>query len=712
VIGTPDASIGRKLTIAFTTVVLLVAILGAAVIWNAARVGRLQHEQTTEIGPRAEAADALAFSILRMSATVRTYALTGAADDAARAREAAAAIETDMAALAKLPKTPEGRVLFEDLEARLRRFLGDIQTFVDRIAREGWSSELISSEREATRQRSDLIELAQRYAALQRRLMHETRRDISGAANGLVKTAGVVTVLVLLGSLATAMALAHGIRRPAQRLRAAAAAIIDGDFTPAMALDETRAAGQFADVRRFRDEIRDAANVFGRMAKIVKEREERLQAQAEELQAQAEELQAQTEELQAQGEELQAQSEELQAQNEELHAQADELHGQADLLRIRQAELERVNEQLRTTEREKDHFLAVLGHELRNPLAAIRSAAALATRDDGRDRPGEAHAVITRQAAHLARLVDDLLDVGRMTSGKLSLSRRPLDLADLVGRCVAGLGAAGRLQDRVVDVRVTPVWVDGDETRLEQVIVNLLSNAEKFTSPGGRVEICGGADHDQAVLRVRDDGVGMDPPLVARMFDMFVQGPQTAAGSGGLGIGLTLCRRIVELHGGTIDGASDGPGRGTTFTIRLPAVAPVAPERSATPEPARRRQRIVVIEDNEDGREMMRIWLEASGHEVHVAADGVAGVALVADLEPDVALIDLGLPGYDGLEVARRIRAADSRKAVLIALTGYGRADDERRAREAGFDMHLVKPVDPDRLITILAGLASNGHPA
>ena len=708
--GLPDASIGRKLTIAFTTVVLLVAILGAAVIWNAWRVGRLQHEQTTEIGPRAEAADALAFSILRMSTAVRTYALTGAADDAARAREAVAAIETDIAALAKLPKTPEGRVLFEDLEARLRRFLADIQTFVDRIARDGWSPELISSERETTRQRSDLIELAQRYAALQRRLMHETRRDISGAANGLVTTAGVVTVLVLLGSLVTAMALAHGIRRPAQRLRAAAASIIDGDFTPAMALDETRGAGQFADVRRFRDEIRDASNVFGRMAKIVKEREERLRAQAEELQAQAEELQAQTEELQAQGEELQAQAEELQAQNEELHAQADELHGQADLLRSRQAELERVNEQLRTTEREKDHFLAVLGHELRNPLAAIRSAAALATRDDGRDRPGEAHAVITRQAAHLARLVDDLLDVGRMTSGKLNLSRRPLDLADLVGRCVAGIRAAGRLQDRVVDVRVTPVWVEGDETRLEQVLVNLLSNAEKFTSAGGRVEICGGADDDHAVLHVRDNGVGMEPQLVAGMFDMFVQGPHNAAGAGGLGIGLTLCRRIVELHGGTIDGVSDGPGRGTCFTIRLPAVDPVPPEQSVTPEHARRRQRIVVIEDNEDGREMMRIWLEASGHEVHAAGDGVAGVALVAAVEPDVALIDLGLPGYDGLEVARRIRSANSRKAVLIALTGYGQADDERRAREAGFDMHLVKPVDPDRLITILADIAPNGR--
>jgi signal transduction histidine kinase/ActR/RegA family two-component response regulator len=698
----PDMSIGRKFALTFTIILGLVSILGVAVVVNAVRVGDIQAEQASVIGPRAEAADALAVALLRVAVTTRSYALTADPEDARRARQAIADGEAAVAALTRLPTSPVGRVMFEDVHARVRRYLGDVTALTERVAGEGWTPALVEVEQRLAGQRTDLVEVLQRYAGLQRQSMHETRQRIQAAVDGLVTTAQVVTGLALLGSVVTALVLWRGIRLPARRLRAAAVSIIEGDFSPAMALDERDATtGLFSDVRRFHDEIRDAANVFGRMARIVREREERLQAQAEE--------------LQAQGEELQAQGEELQAQNEELQSQADELREQAEALRERQDELQRMNRQLRAAEQEKDRFLAVLGHELRNPLAAIRTASTLVTGASPSSRGSEAQTVIARQASHLARLVDDLLDVGRIASGKLTLTRHPLDLAALVERCVAGVRTVGRLQDRTVEVSVTPVWVDADETRLEQIIANLLGNAEKFTAPGGHVDLSVRREGADAVLRVKDDGAGMDASLMERVFDMFVQGDGARAGGlGGLGIGLTLCRQVVELHGGTIDARSDGPGCGSTFTVRLPAIEPPA-RRDGANDGARvsRRQRIVVIEDNEDGREMLKMWLEASGHEVHAAGDGIAGVELVAAVGPDLALVDLGMPGYDGFEVARRVRALNRKNTVLIALTGYGQAEDARRAVEAGFDMHLVKPIDPDRLIAILdsAGRAQDREP-
>jgi len=263
----------------------------------------------------------------------------------------------------------------------------------------------------------------------------------------------------------------------------------------------------------------------------------------------------------------------------------------------------------------------------------------------------------------------------------------------------------GKLADRVVTVETDPVWVQGDAARLEQIVMNLLSNAVKFTASGGALQVIVHRDDDEAVLQVADDGVGIASEFLPLAFDLFAQGGRTLdRAGGGLGVGLTLVRRLVELHGGQIEAASPGQGRGSTFTVRLPALARwresggdalAAPGITTT-------RRILVVEDNADNREMMRILLETSGHEIHEAADGVTGVELAVQLEPDTILIDIGLPGIDGYEVVRQIRSKLRDRSRLIALSGYGQARDRQRAFEAGFDEHLLKPVDPTRLLAVV----------
>ncbi|HEX6212968.1 MAG TPA: ATP-binding protein, partial [Methylomirabilota bacterium] len=350
--------------------------------------------------------------------------------------------------------------------------------------------------------------------------------------------------------------------------------------------------------------------------------------------------------------------------------------------------------------RGKDELLAMLGHELRNPLAAIANAAHVL------DAPGRsegaalrAREIIRRQNAHLARLVDDLVDVARVTSGKIVLTRRPLNLADAVRRGVATLAASGRIERYRVTLDLEPVWASVDETRLEQIITNLVGNALRFTPAGGSIDVALRAVAGDAVLRIRDSGMGIPPEVLPRVFDMFVQGPRgPGGGSGGLGVGLTLVRRITELHGGTVEAASDGPGCGSAFTVRLPAIAAPPAAAPSPASPPRGRRRIVVVEDNADAREMLRLALELSGHEVHEAHDGPSGLATILRLHPDLALVDVGLPEFDGYEIARQVRKAAGRAIRLIALTGYGQPDDERQALEAGFDAHLVKPVEHDVL--------------
>jgi CheY-like chemotaxis protein/two-component sensor histidine kinase len=311
--------------------------------------------------------------------------------------------------------------------------------------------------------------------------------------------------------------------------------------------------------------------------------------------------------------------------------------------------------------------------------------------------------------------VDDLLDVSRLVAGKVRLTRRPLDLAQAVRDAVEGLRTRGTLDRHRVTVGGPSVWVDGDETRVEQIVTNLVGNATKFTPPGGEVRVTIAREDSQAVLEVRDTGVGIGTETLATIFDLFAQGERTLdRAQGGLGIGLTLVRRLVELHGGSVEAASAGPGRGSVFTVRLPTVAPLASTVPAPPA-ARKRldspRRILVVEDNADAREMLCVVLAHEGHDVHEAADGPTGLDAAAACRPDVALIDVGLPGLDGYEVARRIRAgATGETPYLIAITGYGQPEDRRRAREAGFDTHLVKPIDPIRLAEVIATTATRSR--
>ncbi|HKW90879.1 MAG TPA: response regulator [Methylomirabilota bacterium] len=359
-------------------------------------------------------------------------------------------------------------------------------------------------------------------------------------------------------------------------------------------------------------------------------------------------------------------------------------------------------EEAEAINRAKDEFLAMLGHELRNPLDVIGSAVrVLESLGDREPSTRQAREVIGRQVRQLGRLVDDLLDVGRVTTGKISLVRVPVNLAETVGRCVDGLSASSQALQHEVTVDAEPVWIDADQARVEQIVMNLLSNAVKYTPAGGHIEISVTGDGQTARLAVKDTGAGLAPHMVDRVFDLFFQGERTLDRSeGGLGIGLTLVRRIAELHGGRADAHSAGPGRGSTFSVDLPQragpeAAGGAPEAGAAVSP----RRIVIVEDSRDSRDMLRFLLERAGHQVHEAVDGPSGVTAILTHRPDIALVDVGLPGLDGYEVARRVRAEQGGQTVrLVALTGYGLPEDQRRSHEAGFDGHLVKPVEPTRL--------------
>lgn len=371
---------------------------------------------------------------------------------------------------------------------------------------------------------------------------------------------------------------------------------------------------------------------------------------------------------------------------------------------------------LRDADRRKDEFLAVLAHELRNPLSAVRTAVATAALDPA--RRDEALAIARRQTEQLGWIVDDLLDVARITQGRIVLRREPLRLASVIERAVESVRPfiESRRHRFTIAEGAEPLWVNADGTRLEQVLVNLLSNATKYTDPGGAISLTIKRAHANAVVRVRDTGVGIAPELLARVFDLFAQADRSLdRAQGGLGIGLTVTRRLVELHGGCIEAASAGLGCGSEFVVTLPLVAaPAVPDVSPGPDAvAGRAARVLVVEDNVDAAEALQMLLEVLGHRGRVVHDGLAALDAARRIRPDVMLVDIGLPGIDGYEVARRVRSApDLRTILLVALTGYGQADDRERAMAAGFDRHLVKPVDPDGLDTLLRVHASRGaHP-
>ncbi len=374
-----------------------------------------------------------------------------------------------------------------------------------------------------------------------------------------------------------------------------------------------------------------------------------------------------------------------------------------ELLLRREREARNVAEQ---SNRSKDEFLAMLGHELRNPLAAITTAATVIERSGGVSHPTARTAtdIIQRQSRHLARLLDDLLDVGRVMTGKIMLERRRVDLSEIVKGAVDGFVASRAPSAQKIAMALDPVWVSGDPGRIEQIVVNLLTNACKYTPADGAITVIVTPEGGNGVLRVRDTGLGMEPELLGKVFDLFVQGRRTLDRSeGGLGIGLTLVRRLVELHGGSVAALSDGAGKGSEFEVRLPAVEPAKEATQTAAVATLLRREILLVEDNPDAREMLRLLLEIGGHTVHEAGDGSSAVELAQRMKPDIAFIDIGLPGMDGYEVARSIRAALGRKVVLVALTGYGLPEDERRAKSAGFDEHIVKPVDENTLARLLS---------
>jgi PAS domain S-box-containing protein len=368
-------------------------------------------------------------------------------------------------------------------------------------------------------------------------------------------------------------------------------------------------------------------------------------------------------------------------------------------------------EALERGEREMTEFLAMLAHELRNPLAPIRNALDLMRIKSAGDSTQEwSRNVIDRQLTQLTRLVDDLLDVGRITSGKIALHKEPVEIDAAVLRAVESVQPLADARGHTLDVRLArdPLLVDGDLARLSQVVLNLLNNAIKYTPDGGRIEVEVAREADLAIVRVKDTGIGMGADLISRVFDLFVQGERALdRAEGGLGIGLTLVKRLVALHGGDILALSEGPGRGSEFVVRLPALAQKTTKsrarRDARPRELREPKRVLVVDDNRDSADTITALLLAWGHEARTLYDAQSVISVVAEFQPDVVMLDIGLPKINGYELARQLRqSGNSRHIILVAFTGYGQDDDRRRVREAGFDHHLLKPLEPEALGKII----------
>ncbi len=384
-------------------------------------------------------------------------------------------------------------------------------------------------------------------------------------------------------------------------------------------------------------------------------------------------------------------------------------------------ELQRRLDELREVDRRKDEFLAMLAHELRNPLAPLRSALEILEMGVADSNMLEwAREMMNRQVDHLVRLVDGLLDISRLMQGRIELQREPVELATVIARAVeiaqplidsSGHKFSSRVQSQ-------PIWLDADPLRLAQAIANLLLNAAKYTKAPGKIALTARREGEQASVRIVDNGVGISDVMLPRIFDLFYQGnPSSARTEGGLGIGLTLVRRLMELHGGTVSATSHGDARGSEFEIRLPTLVrkadaePVATVPSRPPLPIGH-HRVLVVEDNVYAAKSFATLLRLDGHEVQIANDGLAGVETARTFHPSVLLLDIGLPGIDGYEVARRLRASpDFAHVQIIAMTGYGQLEDRRRSREVGIDHHLVKPVKIDVVRSLLTGVGGSAGP-
>jgi signal transduction histidine kinase/ActR/RegA family two-component response regulator len=358
----------------------------------------------------------------------------------------------------------------------------------------------------------------------------------------------------------------------------------------------------------------------------------------------------------------------------------------------------------------RDQFLAMLGHELRNPLAAITMAIELLEHPNGTaEAQTRQRGVIYRQSRHLARLVDDLLDVARVTNGKVVLARERIDLREVVRSVIQAYEHAARSNDVDLEVQLPDgLIVDGDRVRLDQTFGNLLANALKYTPRGGSVKIHGFvANERDVVVKITDSGLGIDAATLPRIFELFAQADHSLdRAQGGMGLGLTLVKSLVQLHGGSVSATSSGPGKGSEFTVTLPLTfprdAPISSKKTPS-APGVPTQSVAVIDDSPDLRCMVKEVLESAGFDVMTSETGPAGVTQIVEAHPDVAFVDIGLPGFDGYEVARRVRAVLGRDILLVAMTGYGQAEDRQRALDSGFDHHLTKPVSGRDIVALVA---------
>ncbi|HZT80802.1 MAG TPA: ATP-binding protein, partial [Gemmataceae bacterium] len=387
-----------------------------------------------------------------------------------------------------------------------------------------------------------------------------------------------------------------------------------------------------------------------------------------------------------------------------------------DRLREEAAREKKIAQDLAEADRRKDEFLAMLAHELRNPLAPLRNALELLRlNQNDAAAVGQARDMAERQVRQLARLVDDLLDVSRITHGKINLQKEPVEFRRVVERAVESTRPliAERRHRLEVSAPPEPLWLDADPTRLEQVLANLLNNAAKYTPEGGRIWLEAGRESGEVVARVRDTGIGIAPEMRGRIFELFAQADRSVASPSqwGLGIGLALVKRLVEMHGGAVECHSAGPNQGSEFVVRLPLLregpcpkpAP-RPAACAAPGPG---LHVLVVDDNADAAESLAMLLRLKGHDVRLAHDGPSALRAAHDRPPDVAVLDIGLPGMSGYDLAKALRQeAGLDRALLVALTGYGHDEDRRRSAAAGFDHHLVKPVEPEALQALLAEAA------
>lgn len=377
----------------------------------------------------------------------------------------------------------------------------------------------------------------------------------------------------------------------------------------------------------------------------------------------------------------------------------------------RTEELGRANAALRDADRRKDEFLAMLGHELRNPLAAIRNGLHILhlTKGNGAIK-AQIQEMLDKQTNNLTRMVDDLLDVSRITRGKIQLRKEKVELAAAISHATESVRPLIEAQRHRLTLTLPPrpVYLQADPTRLEQVLVNLLNNAAKYTKQGGFITLAAERTNGEVLIRVRDTGVGMSAELLSKVFDLFTQSERSLDRSqGGLGIGLTLVKKLVEMHGGSVTAHSDGPERGSEFIVCLPALhldeerADLSAEQQLAVE---RKLRVLIVEDAEDVAESLKVLLEVWGHDVRVVYDGPAALVAYRTYQPDVVLLDLGLPGMNGYDVARQLRREQrSRRPFLMAVTGYGQDEDKRQSQEAGFDYHMTKPILPEKLQTLIA---------